>query len=59
MKKSSEVAATWCGRVTAEWLEEPLEMVDSLTGMGFRAAHRDGVCMARTPVQPPQGPCMG
>jgi hypothetical protein len=46
---SSEVAVVWCDRITAVRLEGGLEVVDSLTRMGSRAAHQGE---ARTLVQP-------
>jgi hypothetical protein len=38
----------WCGRVMMVWLGSPLEVVDSLVGLGSKAAHRTGVCRMRT-----------
>jgi hypothetical protein len=51
MKGKSNVAAARCDRVTAVWLEGPLEAVDSLVGMGSKATHH---AEERTPVQPPK-----
>jgi hypothetical protein len=46
-----EVAVAWCDRVAAVWLEEPLEMVESLAGMSSRPANR---AEARMMVQLPR-----
>jgi hypothetical protein len=37
--KSSEVVLTSCGRVMAAWLEGPLEVMDSLSGLDYKATH--------------------
>jgi hypothetical protein len=34
-------------------LEGPMEKVDSLVGSRSKAAHRDGVCLSRTPFRHP------
>jgi hypothetical protein len=52
-KVSSGVLATRCGRLVTAQLEGPLETVDSLVAPRSKAAHRDGVCLLRTPFQHP------
>jgi hypothetical protein len=48
--KSDVVAAARCDRVREVRLEPPLETVDSVAGMGSKAAHEAEV---RTPVEAP------
>jgi hypothetical protein len=54
-KGSSEVVLAQSARITAVWLESPLEVAGSLVGPDSKAVHQAGRCGVRTLVQP----CMG